>query len=61
MAGWSELYTNNDSLTSLRVMPNADGRLEVFGINAQGPYLAHLADRAEQRMGRQLGRAVQQH
>jgi hypothetical protein len=36
MAGWSELYTNNDSLTSLRVMPNADGRLEVFGINGQG-------------------------
>ena len=36
MAGWSELYTNNDSLTSLRVMPNADGRLEVFGVNAQG-------------------------
>ena len=30
------LYTNNDALTSLRVMPNADGRLEVFGINAQG-------------------------
>jgi hypothetical protein len=36
MAGWSELYTENDNLKMLRVVPNADGRLEVFGVNAQG-------------------------
>jgi Tectonin domain/Papain-like cysteine protease AvrRpt2 len=36
MAGWSELYTDNDSLTMLKVAANADGRLEVFGVNGQG-------------------------
>ena len=36
VGGWAELYTDNDSLTTLRVVANADGRLEVFGVNAQG-------------------------
>jgi hypothetical protein len=35
-AGWSELYSDNDHLARLKVIPNADGRLEVIGINEQG-------------------------
>ena len=34
--GWAELYSNTDSLVMLDVASNADGRLEVFGVNAQG-------------------------
>ena len=34
--GWAELYNDNDNLTSLRVASNADGRLEVFGVNWAG-------------------------
>jgi hypothetical protein len=33
---WGELYTNADSLLTLDVARNADGRLEVFGINQAG-------------------------
>src|SRR5579863_7669733 len=36
MTGWYLLYTPNDNLRSLRTARNADGRLEVFGINAGG-------------------------
>ena|SRR5436305_1248702 len=34
--GWSELYRDSDQLVSVRVGANADGRLEVLGVNAQG-------------------------
>jgi endonuclease/exonuclease/phosphatase family metal-dependent hydrolase len=33
VGGWSQLYSSGDNLTSLKVARNADGRLEVFGIN----------------------------
>jgi hypothetical protein len=36
VGGWSELYSDNDNLAMLDVARNADGRLEVFGVNAQG-------------------------
>jgi hypothetical protein len=35
VGSWSELYTDNDNLSSLRVAANADGRLEVFGVKLQ--------------------------
>ncbi|AEV87826.1 hypothetical protein ACWT_6813 [Actinoplanes sp. SE50] len=31
--GWSELYSDSDHLSSLDVIANADGRLELFGVN----------------------------
>jgi peptide methionine sulfoxide reductase MsrB len=34
--GWAELYSDNDNLAMLDVANNADGRLEVFGVNAEG-------------------------
>src|SRR5215469_452694 len=36
MAGWYLLYSPGDNLRSLRAARNADGRLEIFGINAGG-------------------------
>jgi len=36
MAGWYLLYSATDNLRSLRAARNADGRLEIFGINAAG-------------------------
>src|SRR5690242_18560036 len=36
---WSELYTDNDTLETLRVAHNKDGRQEVFGVNSQGHIL----------------------
>jgi hypothetical protein len=36
VGSWAELYSASDSLRSLRAVQNADGRLEVFGVNAQG-------------------------
>ena len=36
VGGWSQLYTDNDHLKMLRVATNADGRLEVFGVNRLG-------------------------
>ena len=36
MAGWYLLYSAADNLRSLRAARNADGRIEVFGINAAG-------------------------
>jgi hypothetical protein len=39
---WSELYTDKDQLAMLDVARNADGRLEVFGVNGQG-HIWHTA------------------
>jgi hypothetical protein len=36
VGGWKELYSITDSLKSLRAAANADGRLEVFGVNPLG-------------------------
>ena len=32
--GWAELYSDSDNLRMLDVGRNADGRLEVFGVNS---------------------------
>ena len=34
--GWAELYSDSDNLRMLDVGRNADGRLEVFGVNSAG-------------------------
>ncbi len=36
---WSKLYSDSDTLKTLRVAHNKDGRLEVFGVNALGHIL----------------------
>jgi hypothetical protein len=35
-SAWAELYTDANTLAMLDAASNADGRLEVFGVNAQG-------------------------
>jgi C1A family cysteine protease len=35
-SGWAELYSDADTLTTVDVGRNQDGRLEVFGVNAAG-------------------------
>jgi hypothetical protein len=34
VGGWFQLYSDEDELRMLNVASNADGRLEVFGVNA---------------------------
>jgi hypothetical protein len=51
-SAWAELYTDATTLAMVDVASNADGRLEVFGVDPEGHIPPYLGDAAEQRLGR---------